>query len=195
MILPPRHGTSVDAFRPACASWMPATAPCSWMKLTIGAKAAACSCDQIPLSQSVMRPSGETPLASTITSPAPPTARLPRCTTCHMFGRPRSDEYWHIGETKTRLRQVTERNVIGSNRCGMFASQDVAEEESVDERIELLRPLEVRRVGGFRDRRFLGMLQQGDHPLGIVGRGDLVTVADDDQRWDVCVAKGLRRIG
>src|ERR1043166_6835600 len=133
------------------------------MKLTIGAKASACSCDQIPLSQSVMRASGETPLASTSTRPAPPTARLPRCTVCHMFGRPRSDEYWHIGETKIRLRQGTERKGIGSNRCGMFASQDVAEEKGVDERVELLRPLEVRGVGGFRDRRFLGMLQERDH--------------------------------
>ena len=26
-------------------------------------------------------------------------------------------EYWHIGETKTRLRSVTPRNPIGSKRC------------------------------------------------------------------------------
>jgi hypothetical protein len=106
---PPRHGLSVDAFRPACAIWIPATDPCAWMKSTIGRNAFACASDQMPLSHAVIRPWGETPLASTITSPAPPTARLPRCTKCQSFGMPSSLEYWHIGETKMRFGKVTER--------------------------------------------------------------------------------------
>ena len=76
--LPPRQGTSVEAFRPACASWMAARAPCDLMKEAMGSKARACSSDQRPVSPGEMRPSGETAVASTQTSPAPPTARLPR---------------------------------------------------------------------------------------------------------------------
>src|ERR1700682_419635 len=83
------------------------------MKSTMRLNAAACASDQIPLSQSVMGASGETPLASTQTNPAPPTAREPRCTKCQSFGMPLSEEYWHIGETQTRFRNVTERRVSG----------------------------------------------------------------------------------
>ena len=42
-------------------------------------------------------------------SPAPPTARLPRCTKCQSFAKPSSDEYSHIGETAIRLRNVISR--------------------------------------------------------------------------------------
>jgi len=30
---------------------------------------------------------------------------------------PSSLEYWHIGETNTRLEKVTERSVSGAKRC------------------------------------------------------------------------------
>ena len=60
-----------------------------------------------------MRPSGATAVASTMTSPAPPTAREPRWTKCQSFATPSSAEYWHIGETPMRLRSVTERMVSG----------------------------------------------------------------------------------
>src|SRR4029079_10130087 len=79
--------------------------------------AAACAFDQMPASHGVMRPSGVTPLASTHTMPAPPTARLPRCTKCQSFGMPSSDEYWHIGETMTRLGRTTERSCRGEKRA------------------------------------------------------------------------------
>ena len=39
-----------------------------------------------------MRPSGVTAVASTITIPAPPTARLPKWTICQSFGMPSSAE-------------------------------------------------------------------------------------------------------
>jgi hypothetical protein len=44
------------------------------------------------------------------TSPAPPTAREPRCTKCKSFGNPLSDEYWHMGETAMRVRRTTSFN-------------------------------------------------------------------------------------
>src|SRR3954453_7469689 len=93
---------------------MPATAPCASMKRTIGANAFACASDHRPLSHAVMRPTGETPLASMITSPAPPTARLPRWTRCQSFAKPSTLEYWHIGETTMRLRRVRPRRGRGS---------------------------------------------------------------------------------
>ena len=55
-------------------------------------------------------------IASTITSPAPPTARLPRWTKCQSVGMPSCAEYWHIGETKIRFRKVVPRSVSGSNK-------------------------------------------------------------------------------
>ncbi len=51
-------------------------------------------------------PSGNTAVASTITRPAPPTARLPRCTRCQSLARPSCAEYWHMGDTAMRLGKV-----------------------------------------------------------------------------------------
>ncbi len=76
----------------------------------------ACASDQIPESHGEMRPSGDTAVASTRTSAAPPTARLPRCTKCQSVGSPSSLEYWHIGETNTRFLNSTPRSVSGENR-------------------------------------------------------------------------------
>src|SRR5262249_10932063 len=53
------------------------------------------------------------------TSPAPPIARLPRWTRCQSLANPSTLEYWHIGETATRLRNVTLRMVSGENRRGL----------------------------------------------------------------------------
>ena len=59
---------------------------------------------------------GVTAVASVKTRPAPPTARLPRCTKCQSLAKPSVLEYSHIGETNTRLEKVTPRIVSGSNR-------------------------------------------------------------------------------
>ncbi len=98
---------------------MPGTAPCALMKSVIRFHAATCAADQMPVSHGVMRPSGVTLAASVSTSPAPPTARLPRCTRCQSSGTPSSAEYWHMGETKTRLGIVTERSRTGLKRRDM----------------------------------------------------------------------------
>src|SRR5215510_9697867 len=66
-----------------------------------------------------MRPMSAPAVASVITSAAPPTARLPRWTTCQSFENPSTLEYSHIGETTMRLESVSERKEIGSNRCGI----------------------------------------------------------------------------
>ena len=66
-----------------------------------------------------MRPRASTALASTMTSPAPPAARAPRCTRCQSLAKPSVALYWHIGDTPMRLRRVTERSESGSNKCGM----------------------------------------------------------------------------
>ena len=58
---------------------------------------------------------GLTAVASTMTSPAPPTARLPRCTRCQSVGMPSGLEYMHIGETKILFLKRILRNVRGSN--------------------------------------------------------------------------------
>src|ERR1019366_6500972 len=65
---------------------------------------------KIPRPPSETRPAGVTAEASTITSPAPPCARAPRCTRCQSVANPSTDEYWHIGETPMRLAKSTERS-------------------------------------------------------------------------------------
>ena len=101
------------------------------MKAVIRFHAVTCSCDQMPASQGVMRPSGETLAASVKTSPAPPTARLPRCTRCQSFGTPSCAEYWHMGETKTRLAIVTERSVRGLKRRDMGGAGEWSREDAI----------------------------------------------------------------
>ena len=70
----------------------------------------------MPASCGEIRPSGTTAVASLITSPAPPRANEPRWTRCQSDGRPSTEEYWHMGETHTRLRNVVPRRVRGSKR-------------------------------------------------------------------------------
>src|SRR4029453_12949189 len=73
----------------------------------------------MPRSQGLIRPSAVTADASVRISPAPPTARLPRCTRCQSFARPSRLEYSHICETVIRLRSVTSRRRSGlSSREG-----------------------------------------------------------------------------
>src|SRR5450759_5888809 len=95
------------------------------MNAVIGAQACAWASDQMPASCGEMRPSGFTPLASHITKPAPPTARLPRCTRCQVLGIPSSHEYWHMGETKMRFLTVISRlsliHISEPTRLGMIS--------------------------------------------------------------------------
>src|SRR5690348_18490391 len=88
------------------------------MNGTMRDQASACASFQMPASSGEMRPSGETELASVNTSPAPPTARLPRCTRCQSVGTPPGEEYWHIGDTTMRLRNASAPSLIGSSNIG-----------------------------------------------------------------------------
>ena len=63
---------------------------------------------------------GATAVASVKTSPAPPTARLPRWTRCQSLAKPSSQEYSHIGETTMRLESVTEPICRGEKRLAGF---------------------------------------------------------------------------
>ena len=74
----------------------------------------------LPYSRSsgVILPSGSTAAASVNISPAPPTALLPRCTKCQSFAYPPTLEYWHIGDTLIRFRNITSRIFNSEKRCG-----------------------------------------------------------------------------
>jgi hypothetical protein len=48
--------------------------------------------------------------------PAPPMARLPRCTRCHSLAKPSMEEYSHMGETVIRLGRVRLRSLRGAKR-------------------------------------------------------------------------------
>src|SRR5262245_30692622 len=115
----PSHGGVVLAFRPACASCMPGTAPWLRTNLVMRARLSTCASSQMPRSRGLIRPSGVTAVASVNTSAAPPAAREPRCTKCQSLAKPSVLEYWHIGETTIRLASVIERKTHGSKRCGI----------------------------------------------------------------------------
>src|SRR5690349_10346765 len=70
----------------------------------------------MPASCGEILPSAVTAVASDITRPAPPWAKAPRWTRCQSVGRPSIDEYWHMGDTHTRLRIVVPRRVRGEKR-------------------------------------------------------------------------------
>src|SRR5438128_20934 len=77
----------------------------------------------MPRSSGLIRPSAVTAVASVNTSPAPPTARLPRCTMCQSVANPFGLEYSHIGDMTIRLRSVTSRSEKGENSSvGMRAT-------------------------------------------------------------------------
>ena len=70
----PSHGRLALALRPAWPIWMPGTAPAALIEAAIGASAAACASFHRPRQPGVMRPSGDTAVASTMSNPAPPRA-------------------------------------------------------------------------------------------------------------------------
>ena len=65
-----------------------------------------------------IRPSGETAVAS-VSDQARRRRRRgdPRWTRCQSLGTPSWHEYWHIGETNTRFRNVTSRSFRAENRA------------------------------------------------------------------------------
>ena len=71
-----------------------------------------------PAHHGEMRASRDTSVISAITRPAPPIARLPRCTRCQSPTVPSSATYWHIGDTTTRLGSTRSRSRNGVNIGG-----------------------------------------------------------------------------
>ncbi len=112
----PSQGSDTEALRPACASCRPIfVAEWACTKSTMRRHASRCSSFHMPAQPGVIRPSGVTAVASAITRPAPPTARLPRCTRCQSFTVPSTAEYWHMGETTTRFGSTQSRIRKGAN--------------------------------------------------------------------------------
>src|SRR4051794_11026852 len=73
----------------------------------------------MPVQPWVMRPSRVTPVASTKPSASPPAAKRAWCWWCQSWTAPSTAEYWHIGESTTRLRSVRPRRVSGVNSAGI----------------------------------------------------------------------------
>ncbi len=65
-----------------------------------------------------MRPTRSTAVASITTSPAPVMASCIRCCRCQSPAVPSSAEYWHMGETATRLGSVMGPSSSEEKRCG-----------------------------------------------------------------------------
>jgi hypothetical protein len=88
MLSSPSQGRLALAFRPACADWIRGTAPAALMPAAISASAALWASFHSPESPGVIRPSGDTAVASTTTSPAPPRASDAWCTRCQSLRTP-----------------------------------------------------------------------------------------------------------
>ena len=100
----PSHISLVEPLRPEWPSWMPIfAAALAWTNPTIRRQDSSCSAVYIPVQPGVIRPAGETQTISVITSPAPPSALLPRWTRWKSPGTPSRAEYMSIGETMTRF--------------------------------------------------------------------------------------------
>ncbi len=73
---PPRQGTSLEALRPACASWIPsAIGECLRIAAMTRPSARSFSSEYRPRQPGVMRPIASTAVASTNSIAAPPRAR------------------------------------------------------------------------------------------------------------------------
>lgn len=92
--------------------------PCPCTKSVTRFQAAACSSFQSPGHPGVMRASGATAVISVSSRPAPPSARLPRCTRWKAPGTPSWLEYSSVGDTTTRFFRVMPRTVYGVSRGG-----------------------------------------------------------------------------
>src|SRR5437762_4652587 len=87
----------------------------AWQKSTMRLKASRCVSFHRPVSPGEMRASGDGQVISTYSSPAPPIARLPRCTKCQSPGTPSTAEYWSIGDTTTLFSTTRSRSLNGVN--------------------------------------------------------------------------------
>ncbi len=79
------------------------------------ANAASFSSDPSARQPNEIRPASSTPVASTISIPAPDIAKVPKCIACQSVALPSTAEYWHMGLTTIRLGSVTERSENGVN--------------------------------------------------------------------------------
>ncbi len=117
---PPCHGNALDALRPAWPSWI-ASGMSEYLRIpsTTRPRAASLASDHSPRQAGVMRPSGSTPVASMISSPAPDKARLPRCIRCQSWALPSTAEYWHMGGMTMRLGRARPSRSKGVNKADM----------------------------------------------------------------------------
>ena len=100
---PPSQGRCVEAFRPACASCMPATAPCAWMKRTMRSSGAMCSSFQMP------RSCGRD-AAAVLHGASPPSSPAPR--------RPRRGCPGGRSASRWRSRPRSSTGTWARRRCG-----------------------------------------------------------------------------
>ena len=117
------HGRVIDALRPAWASWMAGTAPCASTNAAMRTSASRCVSFHRPRHHGVIRPRGSTCVASVNTSPAPPVARLPRCTKCQSSATP------SVARVLAHRRQhdaIGKRSPNGSSGAGTDADSDRA---------------------------------------------------------------------
>ena len=124
-------------------------------KSTIRFQAPTCSSAYRPPHPGVIRPGAEVQIISVITSPAPPTARAPRCTRWKSPGRPSTDVYMSIAETTTRFASSSERSLNGVNIGGDGATASTNSGSRMRSSPYVIRRERVRRLnanvrGGWR---------------------------------------------
>ena len=69
----------------------------------MGLNAATCASSSTEGQPIEIRPSGTTPVASTMIKPGAPVAKAFKWAWCHGPTKPSIAMYWHIGDTQTRF--------------------------------------------------------------------------------------------
>ena len=114
---PPCQGRALEALRPAWANWMhTGMGGASWRaRCKCSASAAWVRSSHRPRQPGVIRPVGNTAVASMVNRPAPLLSRLPQCIRCQSFAAPSFEAYWHIGAITMRLASV--KPPLGEGNC------------------------------------------------------------------------------
>src|SRR6185436_3658681 len=137
-----------------------ARAPTARMSPTMARNPFSCASFHSPVQPWVMRPSGVTPLASTMTRPAPVVASQPRCWRCQAVGAPSSALYWHIGDTAMRLASASGPRRMGEKSALLMWAESSTEEDEGDEHEarheNAARPSHVTEEARHLDAIFLG---------------------------------------
>ena len=119
---PPRQGTSVEALRPAWASWMPGGRALRREERARWRPGGGCSSYHMPPSSGLIRPSGDDGGRLDHHQPGAADGAAGEVHDVPVVREPVRLEYWHIGDMTMRLRSSRPRRRSGEKRRSLSLS-------------------------------------------------------------------------